>query len=547
MSCCPEAPPIRVGSDAAPLDGPEQTLRPGETAECFSQRAGNSTGAHDDAVIVRKNTIANESVPVNCEATVSVKFKLTTGSDATGITWALSGDPTPGVMLTGDTLAGIFDPSVRGKKITITVTATFTAADSTSDNRTYSFSPGLCKGNDSIQFVTPFPNGIVNSPYGMRFHPIQKVDKLHTGIDMVHPTIKGVNHPIVAAADGVVIKARNTDPRGYGNAIHIKHTNGKGEHLCTTTYNHLFKMLVTEGDRVSAGQQIALEGGAKGVPGSGGSSGLHLHFECKLPNGSFTDPVPYLNGAVQVAGNQSAAGTPAAGSVTTQPSSGAAVTSDDVAAKSGCPPTSSTSYPQDPSKPEPPGGPPPPGTSTDPFELIWVFTMRYEVGPHWNVPAGATPSDPDIVQGLCDTSEQKKKCGYKVWPSQTGGETKFGITGAAQPRTSIKEMPYADAKQLGYSNYWQRGRVNPSTLPAYLGAFMFDTNFQHGDGNGRTMYNDVGVTSVVGSDKATQLIDLEKLYKRRLAFAESLKEASIRKGVANRVNACYEYVKGLTL
>jgi murein DD-endopeptidase MepM/ murein hydrolase activator NlpD len=470
---------------------------------------------------------------------VNVKFKLTTGSDATGITWAISGDPTPGVTFSGDTLAGTFDPSVHGKKITITVTATFTGG---SDTRTYSFSPGVCKGNDSIQFVTPFPNGIVNSPYGMRFHPIQKVDKLHTGVDMIHPTVKGVNHPICAAADGIVIKARNTDPRGYGNAIHIKHTNGKGEHLCTTTYNHLFKMLVSEGDKVSAGQQIALEGGAKGVPGSGGSSGLHLHFECKLPNGSFTDPVPYLKGEVQVAGNQVAAGTPAPGSVTTQAPSGAAVNSADVAAKTGCPPTDS--YPVDPSKPEPAAETAPAGTTSDPFEVIWHFTLKYEVGPHWSVPAGSAPSDPEIVAGLCDTSPQKKKCGFNI---DHGGETKFGIAKVGNPRTEIKTMTYAEAKDLGYSNYWKRGRVNPSAIPAYLGMFMFDTNYNHGDGNGRTIYNEAGLSSGPWPDKASQMADLEKLYQRRLQFANTLKVVEYRKGVAARVTACYEYIKAQTL
>jgi murein DD-endopeptidase MepM/ murein hydrolase activator NlpD len=528
MSCCPEAPPIIVTADSPPLDGPEQGLRSGESVECFSKRAGNSTGAHDDTE-VRKNKIANESIPVDCSAKVNVQFKLTPGSIPTGTTWSISGDATPGVSLTGDTLFGTFDPSVHGKKITIKVTAAL--SDSSTDERTYSFSPTLCTGGDSIQFVTPFPGAAINSPFGMRFHPIQKVDKLHTGVDMIH-SVKGVNHPIVAAADGVVIKARNTDPNGYGNTIHVKHMNSAGQHLCTTTYNHLFKMLVGEGDKISAGQQIALEGGAKGVPGSGGSSGLHLHFECKLPNGSYTDPVPYLKGAV-----------PVVGSSDPQASSGAAVNSADVAAKTGCP--SGTAYPPDPNKPEPAAQEAPAATSSDPFELIWVFTLKYEVGPHWSVPAGSAPTDQDIIDGLCDTSARKKKCGYVNWETATGGETKFGIAKGGNPRTDIKAMTYKAAKDLGYSNYWKRGKVNPSAIPAYLGMFMFDTNYQHGDGNGNTIYNDAGVSGL--ADNASQLADLEKLYKRRLSFAQTLKVESIRKGVAARVQACYEYVKSQTL
>jgi hypothetical protein len=270
-----------------------------------------------------------------------------------------------------------------------------------------------------------------------------------------------------------------------------------------------------------------------------------LHFECKLPNGSFTDPAPYLKGAVQVAGNQIAAGTPTPGSVTTQNPSGAAVNSADVAAKTGCP--TGSDYPADPNKPEPAAQEAPAGSSSDPFELIWTFTLKYEVGPHWSVPAGAEPTDPDIVQGKCDTPAEKKKCGYVKWETATGGETKFGIAKGGNPQTDIKTMTYKAAKDLGYSNYWKRGRVNPSTLPAYLGMFMFDTNYQHGDGNGKTIYGDAGIGAGPWPDKASQMADLEKLYKRRLSFAQTLKVESIRKGVAARVEACYAYVKAQTI
>lgn len=551
MSCCPSAPPIVVAPDSPPVDGPEQDLRPDESVECFSKRAGNSTGAHDDAVTTRKNTIANESIPVDRSAATSTQFKLTSNSDATGITWVQSGDATPGVTLSaGGLLSGTFDPSLIGTKVTITITANFnpttddTGAAKSSDTRTYVVSPSVNTDSDSIQFLTPLVTGTINSPFGMRFHPIQKVQKLHTGIDMVMP-VKGVNGDVIAAADGVVIKARNTDPNGYGNAIHIKHLNGNGKHLCTTTYNHLFKMLVEEGQKVSAGQKIALEGGAKGVPGSGGSSGLHLHFECKLPDGSFTDPAPYLKGAVQVAGNQTAAGTPDPSTVTTQAPSGAAVNQADVAAKQGCPDTAS--YPQNPAKPEPPGGAAPSGGSTDPFENAWFFTMTFEVGPFWAVPAGTIPVDAEIVAGLCDTTSQKQKCGYKNWATESGGETKFGIAKSGNPATDIKTATYDDCKKIGYQNYWLKGRVNPSTLPIYLGMFMFDTNYQHGDGNGRTIYQDAGISAGPWPDKASQMADLDKLYQRRLAFANTLKVVANRAGVARRVTECWNYVKSLNI
>lgn len=545
MSCCPTAPAVKVSVDAPPIEGPEQTLRPGETAECFSQRAGNSTGALDDTV-TPKNKIAIEAVNSDCQAKINLQFKLTDGSDATPITWDLSGDAVPGVSLSATgLLSGTFDSSIHDKKLTITIKASWPAAasdQSVGDERTYSFAPGLCKGGDSIKLLKPLANGEIRSPFGMRLHPIQKVMKLHTGIDLVMPT-KGVHGDVFAAADGVCIKSKNTDPNGYGLAVHIKHTNSSGAHLCTTTYNHLYRSLVSEGDKVSAGQKIALEGGLKGDPGSGGSTGLHLHFEVKLPNGSFTDPVPYLTGSVNV--QSQAEGV----SATTKPPTGAAVTSSDVAAKTNCP--ASADYPKDAAAPEPAAeaAPVPTNASTDPFEQAWFFTMKYEVGPHWNVPAGTVPTDPEIVAGLCDTPAQKHKCGYKMWISSSGGETKFGIAKSGNPSTDIKAVTYQACKDLGYSNYWKRGKIVPATLATtsnapYLAVFMFDTNYQHGSGNARTIWED----SAVGSswpDKAAQLVALDKLFARRLSFANTLKNVADRKGVANRVNACYAYVKSL--
>lgn len=546
MSCCPSAPPITPSSDSPPLNGPEQQLRPGETAECFSKRAGNTTGRLDDTV-PRLNKIENEAVNSDCSAKIKLQFKLTDGSDVTPVFWRLKAgsDATPGVTLTtAGLMSGTFDPSVHEKKLKITVEAVTTDAatteDSIIDERTYTFSPSLCKGGDSIKFVTPLQNAIFKDPYGMRFHPIQKVEKMHTGIDMVMPT-KGVNGDVYAAADGEVIKAANTDPRGYGNAIHIKHFNSAGKALCTTTYNHLHQMLVKVGDKVSAGQKIALEGGAKGDPGSGGSTGLHLHFECKLPNGSFTDPAPYFKGAVNVA----LAGDPS--ETTSKAPSGAAVTSADADAKGGCPPT--PEYPVNPAQPEP-AAEAAPANGASAFEKAWFFTMKFEVGPHWAVPPGTEPTDTEIVQGLCDTPAQKKKTGYKNWAGESGGETKFGIAKSGNPRTDIKAIDYKGCKDIGFANYWQRGVIKPAVLESqgakYLAVFMFDTNYQHGMGNAKTIWDDSAVGNGPWTDKASQMAALDRLYQRRLEFANTLKVVSNRKGVARRVEECYAYVKGLT-
>ncbi len=539
MSCCPTAPAVKTSTDAPPIEGPEQVLRPGETVECFSLRAGNSTGKLDDTVIA-KNKIAVESVNSDCEAKINLQFKLTDGSDATPVTWAISGDATPGVTFTNGLLAGTFNSSVHDKKLTITVEASWPAAadGSTGDTRTYSFSPGICKGGDSIKLLIPLQDAQFGDPFGMRFHPIHKVMKMHNGLDLKMKT-KGVHGDVYAAADGVCVKSKNTDPNGYGLSIWIKHNNSKGEHLCTTTYNHLYKSLVNEGDKVSAGQKIALEGGLKGDPGSGGSTGLHLHFEVKLPNGAFTDPAPYFKGEAPAA---------AVGGSAPVAQKAAAVTSADVAARTDCPAVDPDPAVQ--AEPVTPADAAPVAGSTDPFEQAWRLTMRWEVGPHWATAAGATPTDPEIVAGLCETAEQKRKCGYKMWTTSSGGETKFGIAKSGNPNTDIKAITYQQSKDIGFANYWSRGIVKPKTIAAaggnYLSIFLFDCNYQHGPGGGATIWND-SAPGVSWTDKASQMPALERLWQRRLQFASTLKNVADRKGCVNRVNDVYNYVKNLNL
>lgn len=80
--------------------------------------------------------------------------------------------------------------------------------------------------------------------------------------------------PIYAAAQGTVQKVKFGWNRGYGNYLTILHPNG-----IVTTYAHLQEILVGAGEEVSQGQIIALMGGQPGTPGSGHSTGCHLHFE----------------------------------------------------------------------------------------------------------------------------------------------------------------------------------------------------------------------------------------------------------------------------
>ncbi|MEU2119769.1 M23 family metallopeptidase [Streptomyces sp. NPDC016459] len=106
----------------------------------------------------------------------------------------------------------------------------------------------------------------------------------HSGQDFAVP----VGTPVKAAGAGTVVKAGPNgggDGPAYGNAIVVKHANGT-----YSQYAHLSKLKAHVGQKVAAGQQIALSGN------TGNSSGPHLHFEIRTtPNyGSSVNPAAFL-------------------------------------------------------------------------------------------------------------------------------------------------------------------------------------------------------------------------------------------------------------
>lgn len=133
---------------------------------------------------------------------------------------------------------------------------------------------GTYNGGQLAWPVPGYPN--ITSNFGMRIHPIYKVPKLHTGIDVGAP--KGAK--FVAAEDGIVTLAK--DNGGYGNCVMINHGNG-----ISTLYAHGTNILVTAGQTVKRGDPV-LTVGSTGI-----STGNHAHFEVRK-NGVYVNPLPYL-------------------------------------------------------------------------------------------------------------------------------------------------------------------------------------------------------------------------------------------------------------
>jgi lipoprotein NlpD len=100
------------------------------------------------------------------------------------------------------------------------------------------------------------------------------------------PTRQGIDitgqagQPVRAAADGVVVYS-GSGLVGYGELIIVKHNDA-----WLSAYGHNRARLVNEGQRVTAGQQIA-------EMGHSGAASDMLHFEIRY-NGKPVDPAAYL-------------------------------------------------------------------------------------------------------------------------------------------------------------------------------------------------------------------------------------------------------------
>lgn len=119
-------------------------------------------------------------------------------------------------------------------------------------------------------------NGLLSSKYGKRIDPFTGKQEHHKGVDIASK--EGAS--ILAVADGVV--TWSGERTGYGNLVEINHGNGY-----VTRYGHNKQQLVSAGDTVRKGEEIALMGS------TGRSTGPHVHVEV-MHNGKHVNPGKYL-------------------------------------------------------------------------------------------------------------------------------------------------------------------------------------------------------------------------------------------------------------
>lgn len=137
---------------------------------------------------------------------------------------------------------------------------------------------GLTKKADrlaSTPSIRPV-GGWKTSGFGLRLSPFTGQEEFHRALDIANEA----GTPIMATADGVVIRSGRAGPRG--NRLVIDHGYGM-----TTCYAHAARLMKKKGARVQRGETIALMGS------TGRSTGPHLHYEVRL-NGVPVNPEAYI-------------------------------------------------------------------------------------------------------------------------------------------------------------------------------------------------------------------------------------------------------------
>lgn len=175
------------------------------------------------------------------------------------------------------------------------------AAQEYEDKTTTTQKPTQSGGSGSSQQTTT-----TTKPQGGKYisltYPVPSQTKItcgfgdysgHSGADFSCPT----GSSVVAAESGTVIistdlKNEDGSYRSYGRYIVIMHdkTTSSGDRVYTL-YAHNSERLVSAGQHVEKGQQIAKSGS------TGNSTGPHCHFEVRTPSSSYSackDPAEYL-------------------------------------------------------------------------------------------------------------------------------------------------------------------------------------------------------------------------------------------------------------
>ena len=129
---------------------------------------------------------------------------------------------------------------------------------------------------DAIPAIKP-SEGNYGDRFGIRYHPILKIRRMHNGVDM----LSNIGTPVYAPGSGKVEFVGRRG--GLGKTIIVNHGFGY-----KTLYGHLNKYKVKKGQRITRGELIGLTGSSGNL-----STGPHLHYEVRH-NGIALNPRNFI-------------------------------------------------------------------------------------------------------------------------------------------------------------------------------------------------------------------------------------------------------------
>lgn len=130
---------------------------------------------------------------------------------------------------------------------------------------------------ETIPAIRPLLDCSYGSGFGLRFHPILKVNRMHEGQDLITDMGTKVYAPGGGRVEFVGYRG------GLGLVVEIDHGYGY-----QTIYGHLSEAKVTEGQKVERGDIIALTGNSGEL-----TTGPHLHYEVHH-NGIILNPLNFM-------------------------------------------------------------------------------------------------------------------------------------------------------------------------------------------------------------------------------------------------------------
>lgn len=225
---------------------------------------GRTTGLHRKTEVPVRGRLVVAAMAVG--ATAAGAYTMNNQTSKAPAETVLAADQT--ALGDGSTITG----SVDGMQIVTVAPAVNSAVHAEEITKAAAFAQERAEREARLtkpQFVMP-TTGVWTSGFGYRW------GVLHAGIDIAN----AIGTPILAAADGVVIASGSEG--GYGNVVKLRHADGT-----VTLYAHNSSLLVSVGERVMAGDQIAKMGN------TGNSTGPHSHFEVHI-GGTRVDPVGWL-------------------------------------------------------------------------------------------------------------------------------------------------------------------------------------------------------------------------------------------------------------